>query len=75
MLNKAKTTQITGYGKTPIGYFGTCVHIVKHNDVQRDVLFFITDVDDDKVILDAKACQQFKLVEILCDECCQCKLM
>ena len=75
VLNKAKTTQITGYGKNPIGYLGTCVLAVKHNDVQRDVLFFITDVDDDNVILGAKACQQFKLVEILCDEQCQCKLM
>ena len=55
MLNKAKTTQITGYGETPIGYLGTCVLAVKHNNVQTDVLFFITDVDDDKVILGAKA--------------------
>ena len=75
VLNKAKTTQITGYGKNPIGYIGTCGLAVKHNNVQRDVLVFITDVDDDKVILGAKACQQFKLVEILCDEQCQCKLM
>ena len=75
MLNKAKTTQITGYGRNPIGYLGTCVLAVKHNSVQRDIMFFITDVDNDKVILGAKACQQFKLVEILCDEQCQCKLM
>ena len=68
-------TQIQGYGKVPIGYLGTCVLSVKHNDVLHDVLFFITDVEDDKVILGAKACQQFKLVKILCDEHCFCKLM
>ena len=27
---------------------------MKHNNVQHDVLFFITDVDDDKVILEPK---------------------
>ena len=75
MMNKLKTTQIQGYGKNPIGYLGTCVLSVKHNDVLHDVLFFITDVEDDKVILGAKACQQFKLVEILCDDHCLCKLM
>ena len=48
---------------------------VKHNDLLCDVLFFITDVEDDKAILGAKACQPFKLVEILCDEHCLCKLM
>ena len=62
-------------GRIPLVTIGTCVLTVKYNNVQRDVLFFITDVDDDKVILGAKACQQFKLVEILCDEQCQCKLM
>ena len=68
MLNEAKTTQITGYGKNPISYLGTCVLTMKHYDVQRDVLFFITDIGDDKIILGMKACQQFKLVKILCDE-------
>ena len=75
MMNKSKTMQIKGYGKNPIGYLGTCRLSVKHNDVLHDVLFFITDIEDDKVILGAKACQQFKLVEILCDDHCFCKLL
>ena len=40
-----------------------------------NVLFFITDVNDTKVILGSKACQEFKLVRILCDDRCQCKTM
>ena len=46
LLNKAKMMTITGYGQNPISYIGTYVFKVKHNDVQRDVLFFITNVDD-----------------------------
>ena len=75
VMNKVKTTQITGYGKNPIEYIGTCVMPLKHNNFAQNVLFFITDVEDDKVILGARTCQQFKLVKILCDEHCHCKLM
>ena len=50
VMNKVKTTQITGYGKNPIEYIGTCVMPLKHNNFTQNVLFFITDVEDDKVI-------------------------
>ena len=32
VMNKVKTTQITGYGKNPIEYIGTCVMPLRHND-------------------------------------------
>ena len=40
-----------------------------------DALFFITNVDDTKVILGAKTCQELGLVKIICDDNCQCKSM
>ena len=40
--------RITGYGQTPINYIGTCAFHVKHNNIECDVLFFITDVNDTK---------------------------
>ena len=40
-LNKVKTTNITGYGQKPIEYTVTCVFSVKHNNVTRDMLFFL----------------------------------
>ena len=46
---------------------------VSHNGHQRDVLFFITSVNDSKVIFGAKSCQEFNLVKIVCDDRCPCK--
>ena len=74
-LNKVKTTNITGYGQNPIEYTGTCVFSVKHNNVTRDMLFFVTNVDDTKVILGSTTCQAFNLVKVICDDDCQCKKM
>lgn len=64
---------ITGYGQNPIEYIGTCVFTVKHNNATRDVLFFVTNVEDTKVILGSKTCQTFNLVKIICDDDCQCR--
>ena len=52
---------------------GTCLFKVSHNSHHRDVLFFITDLNDTKVILGAKSCQEFNLVKIVCDDKCPCK--
>ena len=65
--------KISGYGEKSIEYIGTCVFKVSHNNHQRDVLFFITRVNDTKVILGAKTCQEFNLVKIVCDDKCLCK--
>ena len=46
---------------------------VSHYGHHRDVLFFITNVNDTKVIMGTKACQEFNLVTIVCDERCPCK--
>ena len=73
VLNKTKMVKISGYGKNSIEYMGTCVFKVSLNNHHRDVLFFITDVTDTKVILGAKSCQEFNLVKIVCDDKCPCK--
>ena len=73
LLNKTKMVKISGYGENSIEYIGTCVFKVSHNNHHRDVLFFITDVNDTKVILGAKSCQEFNLVKIVCDDKCPCK--
>ena len=66
--------KISGYdGKPSIEYMGTCVFKVSHNNHHRDVLFFITDVNDTKVILGEKSCQEFNLVKIVCDDKYPCK--
>ena len=73
LLNKTKMVKISGYGENSIDYMGTCVFKVSHNNHHRDVLFFITNVNDTKVILGAKSCQEFNLVKIVCDDKCSCK--
>ena len=70
LLNKTKMVKISGYGENFIEYMGTCVFKVSHNNHHRDVLFFITNVNDTKVILGAKTCQEFNLVKIVCDDKC-----
>ena len=52
---------------------GTCVFKVSHNNHHRDVLIFITNVNDTKVILGAKTCQEFNLVKVVCDDKHPCK--
>ena len=73
LLNKTKMVKISGYGENSIEYIGTCVFKVSHNNYHRDVLFFITKVNDTKVILGAKSCQEFNLVKIVYDDKCPCK--
>ena len=73
VLNKTKMVKISGYGENSIEYTETCVFKVSHNNHHRDILFFITDVTDTKVILGAKSCQEFNLVKIVCDDKCPCK--
>ena len=73
LLNKTKMVDISGYGENSIEYMGTCVFKVSHNNHHRDVLFFITDVNDTKVILGAKSYQEFNLMKIVCDDKCSCK--
>ena len=73
LLNKTKMVKISGYGENSIEYIGTCVFKVSHNNQHRDVLFFITNVNDANIIMGAKSCQEFNLVKIVCDDKCQCK--
>ena len=68
LLNKAKSMKISGYGENPIDYLGMCVFKVNHNSQRRDALFFITNVNDTKVILGVKTCQELGLVKIICDD-------
>ena len=65
LLNKTRTVKISGYGENMIEYIGTCVFKVSHNNQHKDVLFFITNVNDEKIILGAKSCQEFNLVKIV----------
>ena len=73
LLNRTKTVKISGYSENSIEYIRTCVFKVSHNNQHRDVLFFITDMNDAKIILGAKSCQEFNLVKIVCDDNCSCK--
>ena len=57
LFNKTKTIKISGYSENSIEYIGTCVCKVSHNNHHRDVLFFITSVNDTKVILGVKTCK------------------
>ena len=73
LLNRTKAVKISGYSKNSTEYIRTCVFKVSHNNQHRDVLFFITNMNDAKVILGAKSCQEFNLVKIVCDDKCSCK--
>ena len=39
----------------------------KHRDMVRNVNFYVTSVNDNKVILGLNFCKQFKLVSIHCE--------
>ena len=65
LLNKTKMIKISGYGENSIKYMVTCVFKVSHNNHHRDMLFFITDVNDTKVIF---GCKELSRIQS-CEDC------
>ena len=62
-----------GYGNRNIEYIGTTVLDTTHLSQNKKATFYITKLNDDKVILGLRLCVDLQLLSIHCDDNCQCK--
>ena len=65
--------KLVGYGYRNIEYIGTTVVDVAHLTQTKKATFYVTKVNDDKVILGLCLCINLQLLSIHCDDKCQCK--
>ena len=65
--------KLVGYGNRNIEYIGTTVVDVAHLTQTKKATFYITKLNDNKVILGLCLCIDFQLLSIYCDDKCQCK--
>ena len=64
--------KLMGYGNKVINYLGTTKIKCKHNGVETEVVFYVTDVPDTKIILRLQLCIDLGLIVIQCDNECKC---
>ena len=65
--------KLVGYGNRNIEYIGTTVVDVTHLTQTEKATFYVTKLNDDKVILGLHLCIDLQLLSIHCDDKCQCK--
>ena len=61
-----------GYGNRNIEYIGTTVVDVAHLTQTKKAIFYVTKLNDEKVILGLSLCIDLQLLSVHCDEKCWC---
>ena len=72
-LYPKSNVKLVGYGNRNIEYIGTTVVNVTHLNQTSKVMFYVTKLNNDKVILGLRLCIDLLLISIHCDDKCQCK--
>ena len=62
--------KLVGYGNRNIEYIGTTVVNVTHLTQTKKAAFYVTKLNDDKVILGLHQCIDLQLLSIHCDDDC-----
>ena len=65
--------KLVGYDNRNIEYIGTTVVDVAHLTQTKKATFYVTKLNDDKVILGLHLCIDLQLLSIHCDDKCRCK--
>ena len=65
--------KLVGYGNRNIEYIGTTVVNVTHLTQTKKATFYVTKLNDDKVIQGLHLCIDLQLLSVHCDDKCQCK--
>ena len=65
--------KLVGYINRNIEYIGTTVVNVTHLHQTKKVTFYVTKLNNDKVILGLWLCNDLQLLSVHCDDKCQCK--
>ena len=65
--------KLVGYGNRNIEYIGTTVLDISHLSQIKKATFYVTKLNDDKVILGLCLCIDLQLLSVHCDDKCRCK--
>ena len=65
--------KLVDYGNRNIEYIGTTVVDVTHLTQTKKATFYVTKLNDDKVILGLRLCIDLELLSVHCDDKCWCK--
>ena len=65
--------KLVGYGNRNIEYIGTTVVDVVHLTQTKKATFYVTKLNDNKVILGLRLCIDLQLLSVHCDNKCWCK--
>ena len=73
LLYPKSDVKLVGYGNRNIEYIGTTVVDVAHLTQTKKATFYVTKLNNDKVILGLRLCIDLQLLSVHCDDKCQCK--
>ena len=72
-LRPCNDVKVVSYSKQSVKVIGRISVTCTHTDVIKKCIFYVTDLNDTKVILGLNFCRAFNLVRINCDDHCVCK--
>ena len=65
--------KVIGYSKQSVSIVGKVTVTYTHANTIKPAIFYITDLNDTKILLGLNFCKSFDLVKIQCDKHCICK--
>ena len=65
--------QVVGYSKQSVKIVGKVNVTCTHADIIRKCIFYMTDMNNTKILLGLNFCRVFNLVTVNCDDNCVCK--
>ena len=71
--NPCNDVRVIGYSKQLVKIVGKVVVTCAHADTTKRCVFYVTDLNNMKILLGLTFCKAFNLVKILCDDDCICK--
>ena len=65
--------QVIGYSKQSVEIVGKVTVNCTHANTTKHCVFYVTNLNDSKILLGLTFCKAFDLVKIICDDDCSCK--
>ena len=72
-LRPCSDVKVVGYSKQSVKIVGKVSVTCTYANVIKKCIFFITNLNDTKILLGLNFCRAFNLVKIKCDDQCVCK--
>ena len=72
-LKPCNDVKVIGYSKQSVSIVGRVGVTCTHTSTTKHCNFYVTDLNDTKILLGLNFCKPFDLVKVQCDEQCVCK--